>query len=519
MKNFFRKSVYIGVTIALFAVVASCETDFTNVESNVISNTKFNINTVSVDILAENSPLERIQSDNISRQITQYLLGVYASSDYEKIEASIVSQVTIPTDLRILGGATYGADTTIVTKIDTVFLKLPYQVTLNNLGNKYTIDSIFGNKNKSFNLNLYRSNAYLNLYNPSDPAKFNSFFSDTIFEKKGSKLNSQLDFPFIPNENDTMLVVKRRLYDDTIVDNDTLKLFNSTTVSTVPIPFARIPLDEDLFKQLFLDKYDTGEFASQDVFNDYFRGIIIEASGDEGSLTSFDFNNTNDALVPSLEVYYTSTILKSGTIVIDTISKNNSFPLSGFKVNTFKMEDKVYSANNEIKIQGTAGSEGSVTLFNQAKIDELSANNWLINDATLTFYINQSADMTHVPERLYLYKSDKNGSSPIFSQIKDATSEGAFGGIGGFLIRDEDGKKEKYTFKITDYISDILSGEVVYESILKLKAYNPSDSPVSGADTAFRNGSWNPKAVTLFNNSLQNEGKKATLVISYSEKK
>ncbi|UAM98110.1 DUF4270 domain-containing protein [Polaribacter litorisediminis] len=517
MKNFFRKSVYIGIAISLFTIILSCEEEFTDVESNVITNTKFDTDAISIDVITENSPLERIQSDNISRQIAQYLLGVYANPDYEKIEASIVSQISIPTGLSVLDGVVYGADTTVVTKIDTVFLKLPYQVTSNTDGNKFEIDSVFGDKSKPFHLNIYRSNTYINVYNPADPSKINSFYSDDVFEKIGTELNTEVNFPFIPNENDTMFVVKRRLYDDTIVASDTIKLFNSTA-STIPVPFARIPLNEDAFKELFLDKYETGEFASQDAFNDYFRGIIIEATGDEGSLTSFNFNNNNSTLIPSLEVYYTNTVLKSGTVVLDTISKNNSFPLSGFKVNTFKMEDKVYPVNNEIKIQGTAGSEGSITLFDQVKIDELKANNWLINDATLTFYINQSADTSHVPDRLYLYKSDTNVLSPSFSQIKDATSEGAFGGIGGFLSRDASGKKEKYTFKITDYISDILNGNIEYESILKLKVYNPSDAPTSGNDIVFRNSSWNPKAVTLFNNSAENGVKKAALVISYSKK-
>lgn len=507
-----------GITISLFTVIISCEKDFTDVESNVITNTKFSTNAVSIVAVAENSPLERIQSDNISRQLAQYLLGVYASPDYEKIEASIVSQVSIPSGLSVLAGVNYGADTTsVVTKIDTVFLKLPYQVTL-NASNKFEIDSIFGDKSKPFNLNVYRSNTYINFYNPSDPSKVNSYQSDAVFEKTGSALNSQLNFPFIPSENDTMLVIKRRLHDDTLADKDTLKLFTSNT-NIIPIPFARIPLDKEMFKTLFLDKYETGEFASQDVFNEYFRGIIIEATGNEGSLTSFNFNRSAASLVPSIEVYYTNTILESGTTkILDTIYQNNSFPLSGFKVNTFKMEEKVYPINNEIIIQGTAGSEGAITLFDQNKIDELSANNWLINDASLTFYINQSADTTHVPNRLYLYKSDKNISNPSFSQISDATSEAAFGGIGGFLSRDASGKKEKYTFKLTDYISGILSGETEYESILKLKAYNPSDPPASGDDLVFRNNSWNPKAVTLFNNSPINGVKKTILVISYSEK-
>lgn len=517
MKSFFRKSVYTGVALSLFTLMISCEEDFTNVESNVITNTKFSTNSVSVDVVAENSPLVRIQSDNISRQLGQYLLGVYANPNYEKIEASIVSQVSIGPNLTVLGGAIYGADTTVVTKIDTVFLKLPYQVTL-KADNKFEIDSIFGNQTKPFNLNIYRSNSFINFYNPSDPSKVNSLFSNDVFEKTGNVLNSQLNFPFIPSENDTMLVVKRRLYDDTIADKDTLKIITSIT-NTRAVPFARIPLDEDAFKELFLDKYESNEFASQDAFNNYFRGVILEATGDEGSLTSFNFNGTTEALIPSIEIYYTSTVLKSGTTVIDTISKNDSFPLSGFIVNTFKMEDKVYPVNNEIIIQGAAGSEGTITLFDQNKIDELSANNWLINDATLTFYINQSADTTHVPERLYLYKSTKNVLNPSFSQIADATSEAAFGGIGGFLSRDANGKKEKYTFKITDYISGILSAETTYESILKLKAYNPSDTPTSGNDLVFRNYSWNPKAVTLFNNSPANGVKKAVLLISYSEKK
>ena len=37
---------------------------------------------------------------------------------------------------------------------------------------------------------------------------------------------------------------------------------------------CRIPLNEDKFKELFLDKYESSEFESQDAFNDYFRGLF-----------------------------------------------------------------------------------------------------------------------------------------------------------------------------------------------------------------------------------------------------
>lgn len=500
-------------------VVLSCEEDFTNIESNVITNNQFSTSSITLDnIIAENSPLERVQSDNLSTSLGQHLIGVYSSLEYEKLEASMVSQVAITTGLKVQD-LTYGADTTVVTKIDTVFLKLPYQVVLNTDGDAYELDSIIGDPSKAFTLNLYRSNTYMSFYNQLEPSKINKYFSDDIFEKTGDPLNAEVDIAFKPNVNDTTLVIKRRLYDDSIATMDTLNLFSSA-VSTIKIPFVRIPLNEELFKELFMDKYETGEFDSQAAFNDYFRGIIIEATGTEGSLISFSFNNTNTALNPTIEAYYTNTVLESGTTIIDTITKNDSFPLSGFRVNTLKMDERTYPNNDEIVIQGTAGNEGDVTLLNETIIEELRTNNWLINDASLSFYINTSADTTYVPDRLYLYKNN-TAVNAGFSQIKDAISEVSFGGIAGQLERVTDGDKkgqvEKYTFKITDYVSDILNGEINYTPKLRLKAFNPSDLPTT--DTIFRNYSWNPKAVKLFNSTTLDLDKKPVLKISYSEKK
>lgn len=500
--------------------ILSCEEDFTNIESNVISNTKFSTSFITLPIIAENSPLERVQSDNITRSLGQHLIGVYASSDYEKLEASMVSQIFIPTDLQVIDDTNiYGADTTVVTKIDTVYLKIPYQVSLNEDADAYELDSIIGDQTKAFTLNVYRSNTFMNFYNPSDPTKINSYFSDDTFEKTGSILNAEADIAFKPNVNDTTIVIKRRLFDDTIATSDSINIFSSAA-SEIKIPFVRIPLDEELFKSLFLDKYETGEFDSQEAFNNYFRGIIIEATGAEGSLISFSFNNTNAALNPSIEAYYTNTVLKSGSTVLDTVYKNDSFPLSGFRVNTFNMDERVYPNNDEIVIQGAAGSEGEIVLFDEAKIDELRQNKWLINDASLSFYINLEADTTHVPERLYLYKNNLsvNGS---FSQIKDAVSEVSFGGIAGELERTNgtNGQLEKYTFKLTDYVSDILNETINYYPTLRIKAFNSSDLPTT--DTIFNNYSWNPKAVKLLNdpNATLDSNKKPVLKISYSEKK
>ena len=58
----------------------------------------------------------------------------------------------------------------------------------------------------------------------------------------------------------------------------------------------------------------------------------------------------------------------------------------------------------------------------------------------------------------------------------------------------------------------MLSGETNYSPALRIKAFNPTDLPVS--DTIFNNLSWNPKAVTLFRNSTTNSTKKTVLKIT-----
>lgn len=512
--------------------ILSCEEDFTNIDSSVLTNTKFTSNSLLVDITAENSPLERVQSDNISRRLGQYLLGVYANSDYEKLEASIVSQVAITAGLQLVDDDDITDTTDVISSIDTVFLKLPYQATLqDNLssGPDFKLDSIFGDKTKAFTLNLYRSDTYMNVYNPEDPSKINRFYSDDVFQKTSDRLNAELDFQFIPKDTiigdntiptDTVFYVKRRTDKNTLIKTDTIT-YNSSL--GIPQPFARIPLNENLIKELFLDKYESSEFSSQEAFNNYFRGLILEATGEDGALYSFNFNSTSADLNPSIEVFYTNTVYSKGTNdTIKTVKNNNSFPLSGFRVNTFTMDDKIYPDNDEIIIQGTAGSEGAITLFDEDKMQELRDRNLLINDASLTFYINQSADTSHVPDRLYLYQ-DNTAVNAGFGQIKDSYREQLF--FGGELQRDANGTIEKYTFRITKHVSDLLSGKTNYSPTFKLKAFNITDFPssiplpntVSATDTIFNNFSWNPKAVTLFNSSTANTAKKAVLKISYSE--
>jgi hypothetical protein len=512
-----KKGLYISAFIIFLIGVVSCEEDFTDIGSSVINNTKFNTKDTIIEVVITNKEITTVRGDGLSigGSLGQYLLGVYNNPNYEKIEASIVSQLNLDYSAQTVD-VTYGADTTVVTTIDTVFLKLPYQATLKTgTTSDFSLDSIIGDQTKAFNLNLYQIDTYLSRLNPTDPSKVNNYQSNAIYEKIAGELNANVNFQFIPNAKDTALILKRKLSTGVVYKTDTLKLTNNS-------PFARVPLDKNKIKQLFIDKFETSDFESQEAFSQYFKGLFIEASGTEGSLISFNINGSSSDLRPSIEIHYTKTVLKGGTTVIDTLQKTNSFPLSSFSNSIYKMTEKVYPADKNIILQGTAGSVAEIKILggdgnnnNIADLEELRNKKWLINDASLTFYVNKDVvgtDTISSPYKLFLYKK-----GDIDTQIKDVLSEGpsTYGGRREL----EDKKPNKYNFRITDYISDLLGKASTNNSTLGLKVLNSIDLPQSISDTIVTNYSWNPKAVTLLNHFPTNGERRAQLKISYTEKK
>ena len=88
MRKFFERSAYVAALVLVFTAVISCEKDFTDIGSSIISNTKFETSSLLVDVEIENSPVTEVASDNISSEPGTYLLGVHSTGVYEKIEAS-----------------------------------------------------------------------------------------------------------------------------------------------------------------------------------------------------------------------------------------------------------------------------------------------------------------------------------------------------------------------------------------------------------------------------------------------
>jgi hypothetical protein len=248
-----KKSAYISVFILFITMVISCEKDFQDIATSVVSNTKFDTKDTIIDVEITNQQITSVRADGltIGGVLGQYLLGVYNNPNYEKIEASMVSQIALDiSNIKEAAERVYGADTTIVTTIDTVFLKLPYQATLTTgTTSEYKLDSIIGDQTKPFTLNLYRTDTYMSRLDPTDPSKASNFPSDKTYQILPGELNSQVNHQFVPNAKDTIMEVKRRLSNGTVYQTDTIRLSNNN-------PFGRVTLDETKMKQLFVDQFD-----------------------------------------------------------------------------------------------------------------------------------------------------------------------------------------------------------------------------------------------------------------------
>jgi hypothetical protein len=517
VKIFIKRSVFLSALFLIFSGIISCEKDFNDIGTTIINNSQFATNDTILEVEISMVSIDQVRGDGIGLPagiLGQYLLGVYNNNNYQKIEASIVSQLGIFSNFDVVGGE--DTDTTDVhTEFDLAILRIPYQATLTSVNPRvYSLDSVIGNRETPFTLNVYEIDRFLNNLDPVNPSQGNSYQSNLTsadYSPIGSALNADMNYQFIPSETDTVYYFDRTLKSQETF-KDSIKLANG-------IPFATIPLNKQKFEE-FMSKYDNAEFDSQDAFNNYFRGILLEATGSDGSLVSLSLSD----IPPSVELYYTNTVTNSTTgTVTDTIQKNDSYQLTGVRNSLYKMSGSGTASGNQFPIQGTSGTMANIKIFKDG-LAGLQAKNWLVNDASLTFYVDQNTvgfDTIATPSRLFLYKNGVDASNnPNPSVLKDLLSEGP-DVFGGLRELSDDKRPNKYNFRITDYVSDLLSGASNYNPVLGLKVYNPTDSPTT--DTIVNSYNWNPKAVMLFNH-LPADGelegtRKAQLKISYSERK
>ncbi len=402
----------------------------------------------------------------------------------------------------------------------------------------FELDSIYGNREQNFGFKIEASTYFLRDLDP-----------DSNFQDAQDYYSNQQFSPTFTDEvlfdNSSLTISnKETLFFTAQDDPDTPDVDESATVESRFAPGLRVQLSTeglDFFQRNLLDKEGSSELLSSANFKNHFRGVHMSVTPSEEELLFFlDLSNAQ------IEVYYHYDKIEDGETEVATSSFNLSLlagsstsGVVGNAINTFVNED--YPAEiigamdtsdnaSRIYLKGGAGSFAEIQLFeDEAEINLIKANNWVINEAHLIFYIDQDAVGTlgQEPPRLNLYNAETN--LPLYNSVTEINTEDT--ALGVFLnydgIIEKSGERGlKYTVNITEHINNIIIRDSI-NATLGLQV--TSDIRVTGVNNVLLdNGDdkelpasaiLSPLGTVLFGSAVlpAEEAKKLKLEIFYTE--
>lgn len=240
-----KKIVYLSVAVISLLFVISCEKDFREIGGNVISNNQFDTKQITLEVVMTDSIVDAVRADNVGiGSLGEYLLGIYNNPDYEKIEASIISQLALIANPRTAEVTSNDGDDDVdsIYVFNQAVLEIPYTSTaLDDEADgkpKFRLDSLLGNSTIPMTLEVHRNGTFLNTLDPDNPSDQNSYMSDADYIET-ELLNDDPGFTFTPDPTDTLYVLDRELSTGATF-KDTIKLTNSIPFLTVPLNKARM---------------------------------------------------------------------------------------------------------------------------------------------------------------------------------------------------------------------------------------------------------------------------------------
>ncbi|WP_373058556.1 DUF4270 domain-containing protein [Zunongwangia sp. H14] len=522
--NFKRLMVKITtLSVVVFSFYA-CDKDYSTIGGEVIDNPT-DVDLREVEVTAWSRKIDTVQTNNLPA----YLLGVYNNEIYGQTEASIVTQLSLSTT------PNFGTEPVL----DSVVLRIPYfSTTVEGTGNtevEYALDSIYGDSRAPIKLSVSESGYYLNDYDP-----------DSGFEDRQRYFSTQQN------------LIEQNLRGAVLYENDHFVPSNQKIVSYEPAadaindtvisaPALRLKLPDEsveYFQQKILDMQGDAVLTNNSNFRNYFRGLFIkaEAINENGSMALLNLGSA-DAGVTLYYKHQVEVENEEDTLVRSSYKLNlgsnafNTFQ-EGYPADIFQeinASDSIQGAEN-LYLKGGEGSMAVIKLFpDDAELEELRTNNWLINEANLSFYVNQDAvEGAQEPERVYLYDLDNNRILVDYTYDTGTTTADPVNSRTSFasrLVREEDGTGVKYTLRITQHVNNILNEEA--ENVrLGLVIVPNINSVVQTGTTAAYNAMvkggeevesipavslLSPKGTVLYGNLAGDDAKRLKLRIYYTE--
>lgn len=361
--------------------------------------------------------------------------------------------------------------------------------TINNFPRRVDLDSIYGNRDIEANLRIERSTYFLRDLDPNDNFESEqSYFSNLdlsgfvegppIFDGPITISDEQIVFypeddPDTPDEDESQFIDPQLTLE----------------------PGIRVQLNSDFFQENILDKEGSSELLSQSNFKDFWRGLQFTLTSAEPLMVLLDMSdaiitvtyefdrNNNNGTTDDFTDDFVEQLERTFNIRLLTGVGNN---VSGNAVNTFTrampsqevldgLQDNGEGASR-LYVKGSTGNYAEFKLFgeegsDQAVIDAIRQNNWIINEARLRIPVDKQAladaGINLVPPRLYLYNT--RTQRPLYNTFSDFsisdTPLGLFLNFDGILSEEDGVEDAVYEFRITDYVNDIILRDSINDPI------------------------------------------------------
>ena len=447
--NNIQKILFFATIVTLFSACSS--NDFNEIDGGLLKNPNFDTNVFTATIQVSQIKESAVQTNGLGG----YLLGEYSQAPFGTKSATIVAQVTLPAVNPTFGTKTQASENSEnKSENETVteaYLYIPFFNPNSSNSNasysqngEYTLDSIYGNRDASFQVNVRELNYFLSDIDTDLNAK--------IYYSNDTNITSNLGASIVSNTTNTYTIsnkaITRYQFNNPQTSED-----ESKKVQDVLAPGLRIPLSTNFFQTKIINKEGSSELANANEFKKYFKGISVSASNFSKDLMMLlNMANAKIEIVYSYET--------SGTNSTTTETRKNRYELSlnGITVNLFNNSGESLTDSSKIYLSGALGQTASITISN-TDIANIKSQKLMVTDASLLLYVDNSVSYTKEPERLFIYNT-QTGAVLVDYQY-DPTSNADLSTYSYLYhlgkLQKENGKGAFYQLRITNHILNLVN--------------------------------------------------------------
>lgn len=489
-----NSSIFNRLALAFGVIfLVACDTDFNELGANIIEDDIHHNNMARIEagVVAFDRPTGNVQSNNLPLNS----LGIYKNPAFGTTTAHFVTQVKL---------ADVNPTFTSNAVIDTVYLYVPYFSRLTSTNTEgvstYTLDSIYGNPAAAMKLNVYENKFFLRDIDANESTSTpQKYFSNDKSLVDAAINPARLNDNTNPAENDQFKISAAQIERRRVVGS-------TTEVIERFAPGIFLHLNKTFFQDKIVNS--PTKLTNQNVFKEWLRGIYfnIQANGDDGAMATMNFGQGKIVII-----YNQDKLDSNGNVTNPVVRERKTLTIdmaatSAAPINTINFFENNYNAaftsaiassdedfgDDRLYIKGGEGSMAFIEIntdaFAEYIIDPATEDpKILINEANLTFYVDQNEEMDPIagmegvdkakePLRIYLY--DVKNKRPVYDFFTDNTSN-TFEPKknktthNGLIERTATGKGWRYKVRLTNHINNIINkdstnirlGLVVTESI------------------------------------------------------